>query len=367
MDGIYFPGLHIFFEKVISYIRIFKFDITIYAIVITLGFVLALFVAMKEAKRTGQNDEDYLDFFLVLIIPAIVGARLYYILFNLGRFIEPGKSFGATILDMINVRNGGLAVYGGLIAGVTAGAIFAKKKKLYFPLFGDTITMGVLVGQILGRWGNFFNREAFGAFTDGPLRMAIPVEYYSDRFLSHLTSEGIITSEMWANLETVKGVPCFTVHPTFLYEGLWNTALLIGLFLYRKHKKFDGEMSMIYIAGYGLGRFWVEALRTDSLMIGPLKVSQVVAILCVIVAVGVIIKNRLDIKRGKEPKINYVPAKEDDEDEETEDEDDIEEDSVEDEESTEIDEDLEENEEIEKEIEEIEEKDKKVDESGEED
>ena len=367
MDGIYFPGLHIFFEKVISYIRIFKFDITIYAIVITLGFVLALFVAMKEAKRTGQNDEDYLDFFLVLIIPAIVGARLYYILFNLGRFIEPGKSFGATILDMINVRNGGLAVYGGLIAGVTAGAIFAKKKKLYFPLFGDTITMGVLVGQILGRWGNFFNREAFGAFTDGPLRMAIPVEYYSDRFLSHLTSEGIITSEMWANLETVKGVPCFTVHPTFLYEGLWNTALLIGLFLYRKHKKFDGEMSMIYIAGYGLGRFWVEALRTDSLMIGPLKVSQVVAILCVIVAVGVIIKNRLDIKRGKEPKINFVPAKEDDEVEETEDEDDIEEDSAEDEESTEIEEDLEENEEIEKEFDEKEEKDEKVEESGEED
>ena len=357
MDGIYFPGLHIFFEKVISYIRIFKFDITIYAIVITLGFVLALFVAMKEAKRTGQNDEDYLDFFLVLIIPAIVGARLYYILFNLGRFIEPGKSFGATILDMINVRNGGLAVYGGLIAGVTAGAIFAKKKKLYFPLFGDTITMGVLVGQILGRWGNFFNREAFGAFTDGPLRMAIPVEYYSDRFLSHLTSEGIITSEMWANLETVKGVPCFTVHPTFLYEGLWNTALLIGLFLYRKHKKFDGEMSMIYIAGYGLGRFWVEALRTDSLMIGPLKVSQVVAILCVIVAVGVIIKNRLDIKRGKEPKINFVPVKEDDEDEEVDDDSEVDE----------IDTETSEDEEIEKEIDEIEEKDKKVDESGEED
>ncbi len=306
MEGIYFPGLGVFFDKVPSYFNIFGFKLTIYAIAITLGFVLALLVASKEAKRTGQDDESYLDFFLVLVIPAILGARIYYILFNLGRFIQPGKSFGQIVKDMINIRNGGLAVYGGLIAGVTAAYFFTRKKKLYLPLFGDTISMGVLVGQILGRWGNFFNREAFGSYSGGPLRMAIPINYFKVLTQSRLQEEGILTDEMLQNKEMVKGVSCFTVHPTFLYEGLWNLALLAFIFFYRKKKKFDGELAMIYVAGYGLGRFFIEMLRTDSLMIGPLKVSQVVAVLCVIVATAVIIKNRLDIKNGKVPKINYA-------------------------------------------------------------
>ena len=292
MDGIYFPGMHIFFKKVISEISIFKLEITMYAVIITLGFILALLVASKEGKRTGQNEEDYLDFFLVMIIPTLIGLRLYYVLFNLDRFIVEGKSAGQIFLDMINIRNGGLAVYGGLIAGTLTGFIFAKVKKINFPLFGDCIALGVLVGQILGRWGNFFNREAFGDYTSSIFRMAIPVDYYSKGFMNHMIEEGIITQKMLDNQEIVNGVSCITVHPTFLYEGVWNAILLIALFLYRKHKKFDGELAMLYVAGYGVGRFWVEALRTDSLMIGPLKVSQVVAVICVILAVGVIIYNR---------------------------------------------------------------------------
>ena len=306
MDGIYFPGIGVFFDKVPEYFDVFGFKLTIYAIVITLGFVLALLVASKEAKRTGQDDENYLDFFLVLVIPAILGARIYYILFNPGRFFQEGKSIGQTIIDLINIRNGGLAVYGGLIAGVTAAFFFTKKKKLYLPLFGDTIAMGVLVGQILGRCGNFFNREAYGAFTSGPLRMAIPINHFSIMTQSYLQENGILTEEMLQNKEMVKGVSCFTVHPTFLYEVVWNIMLLLVIFFYRKKKKFDGELSMMYVAGYGLGRFFIEALRSDSLMIGPLKISQVVAVLCVIVAMTVIIKNRLDIKNGKTPKINYA-------------------------------------------------------------
>ena len=316
MQGIYFPGFNIFFEKVLSAITILNVKIPLYAVCVTGGFILALIIASKEAQRTGQNDEDYLDFFLWLVIPAIAGARIYYIIFNHERFIQPGKSFGKTILDMVNIHNGGLAVYGGLIAGVLAGFIFAKKKRLNFPLFGDTIALGVVAAQILGRWGNFFNRECFGSYTASKFRMAIPVNYFSSGYFQTLRNEGIITSEMLSNQELVKGIACFTVHPTFLYEGLWNLALLIFLLLYRKKKKFDGELAMIYVAGYGLGRFWIEWMRTDSLMIGSLKVSQVVAAICFFLAVAVIVKNRIDIKNGKTPKVNYVPNKKTEDDSE---------------------------------------------------
>ena len=299
MDGIYFPGMHIFFKKVISEISIFKLEITMYAVIITLGFILALLVASKEGKRTGQNEEDYLDFFLVMIIPTLIGLRLYYVLFNLDRFIVEGKSAGQIFLDMINIRNGGLAVYGGLIAGTLTGFIFAKVKKINFPLFGDCIALGVLVGQILGRWGNFFNREAFGDYTSSIFRMAIPVDYYSKGFMNHMIEEGIITQKMLDNQEIVNGVSCITVHPTFLYEGVWNALLLLALFLYRKHKKFDGEMWWLYIWGYGLGRVWIESLRTDSLMVFGLniKVSQLLAALCVIAASVIIVKKRMDFMK----------------------------------------------------------------------
>jgi len=316
MQGIYFPGFNIFFEKVLSAITILNVKIPLYAVCVTGGFILALIIASKEAQRTGQNDEDYLDFFLWLVIPAIAGARIYYIIFNHERFIQPGKSLGKTILDMVNIHNGGLAVYGGLIAGVLAGFIFAKKKRLNFPLFGDTIALGVVAAQILGRWGNFFNRECFGSYTASKFRMAIPVNYFSSGYFQTLRNEGVITSEMLSNQELVKGIACFTVHPTFLYEGLWNLALLIFLLLYRKKKKFDGELAMIYVAGYGLGRFWIEWMRTDSLMIGSLKVSQVVAAICFFLAVAVIVKNRIDIKNGKTPKVNYVPNKKTEDDSE---------------------------------------------------
>ncbi|MBP3809041.1 MAG: prolipoprotein diacylglyceryl transferase [Eubacterium sp.] len=316
MQGIYFPGFNIFFEKVLSAITILNVKIPLYAVCVTGGFILALIIASKEAQRTGQNDEDYLDFFLWLVIPAIAGARIYYIIFNHERFIQPGKSLGKTILDMVNIHNGGLAVYGGLIAGVLAGFIFAKKKRLNFPLFGDTIALGVVAAQILGRWGNFFNRECFGSYTASKFRMAIPVNYFSSGYFQTLRNEGVITSEMLSNQELVKGIACFTVHPTFLYEGLWNLALLIFLLLYRKKKKFDGELAMLYVAGYGLGRFWIEWMRTDSLMIGSLKVSQVVAAICFFLAVAVIVKNRIDIKNGKTPKVNYVPNKKTEDDSE---------------------------------------------------
>ena len=304
MNGIYFPGIGISFPDVPSGITIFGFEIKFYAIIITVGFLLAGYISQREARLTGQNDEDYLDFLLVMVIPVIIGARLYYVIFNPGRFFGEGISLGTSLLRIINIRNGGLAIYGGLIVGTIVAIVFAKKKKLTMALMWDTVSMGVLVGQILGRWGNFFNREVFGEYTASAFRMAIPYGYYGINGVSYMMEKGIITEKMLDNPEIVNGVQCITVHPTFLYEGLLNLILLIVILFYRKHKKFDGEVGLIYMAGYGLCRFFVEAIRTDSLMMGPFKVSQVVAAICVIVGVGLIILNRKWIASGKEPKLH---------------------------------------------------------------
>lgn len=281
MDGIYFPGIGIRFPHVPEGITIGNFTIRFYGIVIAVGFILALLVSFKEARRTGQKEDDYLDFLLILIIPAILGARIYYILFNLDAYVQKGKGFGQTLLDMLNIRNGGLAIYGGLIAGLITAIIFTRKRHLSLPLFGDTAAMGILIGQILGRWGNFFNREAFGAYTSSVFRMAIPLGFYEKQGnLSYLVRTHVITEEMLTHTETVSGQLCITVHPTFFYEGCWNLLLLILLFCCRKHKKFDGELILLYVTGYGLGRALVETLRSDSLMIGPMKVSQLLGGIC---------------------------------------------------------------------------------------
>ena len=307
MKGIFFPGIGIYFGNVPSSFSIFGFKITLYAIAITLGYILAYTMSVWMAKRSGQEEEDYLDYLLVMVIPTIIGARLYYVIFNYKHYFVEGRGAWDTFVSIINIRIGGLAVYGGLIVGVLVAYFYTKKRKLWLPLFGDTICMGVLIGQILGRWGNFFNREAFGGYTNSFFRMAIPLQYFEENFsMKYLTSNNILTDEMLNNLETVRDMSCVTVHPAFLYEGLWNLALLIFLFIYKKHKKFDGEMGLMYLAGYGFGRFFVEALRSDSLMIGPLKISQIVAILCVVGSIGLIVYNRINIKKGKEPKLHLV-------------------------------------------------------------
>ena len=299
MNGIYFPGLGINLSDVPDGFTIFGFEIKFYGLIIAIGFVLALKIAMSQAEKTGLSEENYIDYFLWMIIPTILGARIYYILFNLKEYVGEGISFGESLRRMIDIRNGGLAIYGGIIAGVLVSWIFTKKKKICLPQFADNITYGILIGQIMGRWGNFFNREVFGSYTNSFFRMAIPVQYYENKgSLSYLQSTGVITDEMLKNTEIVNGQECITVVPSFLLEGLWNLGILIFLFWYRKRKKFDGELSMIYILGYGVGRFLIEGNRTDSLMVGPLKVSQVVAILCVVTALAVLIRNYMKLRAG---------------------------------------------------------------------
>ena len=300
MDGIYFPGIGISFSNVPEGFTIFGFQIKFYGLIIAIGFVLALIIAGREGRHTGLGDDDYLDYWLWMIIPTILGARIYYILFNLKEYVGEGISFGESLRRMIDIRNGGLAISGGIIAGVLVSWICTRKKKIYLPQFADNITYGILIGQIMGRWGNFFNREVFGEYTSGFLRMGIPVDYLKSRgTMSYYQSNGIVTDTMLQNTEMINGQECITVMPSFLLEGMWNLALLIFLFLYRKRKKFDGELSMIYILGYGIGRFIIEGNRTDSLMIGPLKVSQVVAIFCIVTGLAVLIRNYWKLHSGK--------------------------------------------------------------------
>ena len=300
MYDIRFPHLGITFHDVKTGFTIFGFEVKFYGLIIGLGFLLAYLWVAHEAKRTKQDPELYLDAFLWLVIPAIVGARIYYVLFNAKEYFVKGQGFWTTVKGIINIRNGGLAIYGGLIAGIITVIVFARKKKANIFLILDTASMGILIGQILGRWGNFFNREAFGEYTDSLFAMQIPTDFFVRHgSLRSMIENGIITEKMAQNVVTYDTMQWISVHPTFLYESLWNLVLFIFLFIYRKHKKFDGELILLYIWGYGLGRVWIEALRSDSLMFfgTGLKVSQLLAMLCVVVASVIIVKKRLDYMR----------------------------------------------------------------------
>ncbi len=300
MNGIYFPGMGIGFDNVPTGITIFGLEIKFYGILIAIGFFSAYMIARYLGKKSGLDEELYMDYLILLIPCALIGARLYYVIFNFGNFSDP--SVVKTLWNIVNFRNGGLAVYGGLILGVVAAIIYTKKKNVEFFMFSDTIAYGILVGQILGRWGNFFNREAFGAYTSSFIRMALPLDYFKNEgSLTYLERTDIISNQMLLNTEVVKGNECITVYPTFLLEGMWNLAVLIFLIVYYKHRKVSGEISLFYVILYGVGRFIVEALRTDSLMIGPLKISQIVAVFCVVGGIAGFVYLRLkSVKKQEE-------------------------------------------------------------------
>lgn len=293
ITDIRFPNLGIVLKEVGDGISLGGFEIKYYGMIIATGFLLGLFFAMKEAKRTGQDPEMYLDFLLCMVIPAIVGARLYYVIFSWDYYKED-------LMRIFRIREGGLAIYGGVIAGIIVLILFAKIRKQSFLKMTDTICMSLLIGQILGRWGNFFNREAFGGFTDGIFAMQIPVDYFRETGrIYEIAQTGLLEKTTEAVIQGTS-VTCIQVHPTFLYESLWNLGLLLIIFLYRKHKKFDGELFAMYLAGYGAGRFWIESLRVDQLQIGTtgLAVSQLLSGALAVAAVGTILYQRRKQKRA---------------------------------------------------------------------
>ena len=258
-----FPNLGIYLKNVGKSIDLFGIEIAYYGIIIGTAILLGFWIAAREAKRTGQNPENYLDMGIIGVIAGIVGARLYYVIFSWDMYKD-------NLLDIFNLREGGLAIYGGVIAAVISVLVLAKVKHLSAPQIFDTIAMALLNGQMLGRWGNFFNREAFGGYTDSLFARRLPLD---------AVRSSDVTEQMRRHIERIDGVSYIQVHPTFLYESLWCMVLLIILFAYRKHKKYEGELFLMYLFGYGLGRFWIEGLRTDQLLLPGvgIAVSQLLA------------------------------------------------------------------------------------------
>ncbi len=267
-----------------------------YGIIITLAMIVGFTVAYRKSKFEGINSDHVFDLAIYLIIAAIVGARLYYVIMKPETF----KSF----YDVIAIWNGGLAIYGGVIAGAATIFIFTKVKRIKTAKLLDIAAPGLIIGQAIGRWGNFFNAEAYGDVTTLPWRMCSP------QIASEMLGKGQITADQ--QLEMLAGT--LGVHPTFLYESLWNIVGFILIMSFYKRKKYDGAPTLWYLVWYGFGRFFIEGLRTDSLYLlegvlgQTVRVSQAVAALCVVGGVVLMIICGIRAKRAKQDALEYAPV-----------------------------------------------------------
>ena len=244
-------------------ISVFGFDLYLYGLFITLGFILAGLYIYKRRSILSLTQDNVLDLIILAVPCGIVGARIYYAIFNFSDYFGPGRW-----LNIFKVREGGLAVYGGVIGGAIAFYVYSRVKKVPVGKLLDAAGFGLLIGQAVGRWGNFFNREAFGSVTGAPWKMGL----------------------------TINAVTRY-VHPTFLYESLWNIVGLILMHIYSKKRKakYYGQYFLFYVAWYGFGRFMIEGIRTDSLFIpgSDIRVSQLLAALSFLAAVALLIRNHL--------------------------------------------------------------------------
>ena len=221
---------------------IFGIDVMWYGILMAIGMILGTLIALKEAKRVGIKEDNILDLAIIAIPVGLLCARLYYVIFN-------WEYYASNPSQVFNFRGGGMAIHGALIGGVVAGYLFSRYKKINFFKLADTVIIGMPLAQSIGRWGNFINKEAHGGPTNLP----------------------------WGIM--VDGVK---VHPTFLYESIWDFGIFVFLWMFRKKKSYEGQIIVLYAILYSLGRFFIEGLRTDSLMIGPLRMAQVISLVGVI-------------------------------------------------------------------------------------
>ena len=268
---IWFPNLGIWFQRVPRYIlSIGGFEIYWYAVFVVLGIICAAGIAFIYAHKTGQKVSDYLDLLLLGIVLAFIGLRLYYMIFNWDSY--RGRNFFTAFFD---IRGGGLAIYGGILGALLAGFIISKRKKIPISTITDTAGPSLALGQAIGRFGNFTNREAFGGYTDNLFAMRIRV----DQAGSPIAGLPIQPHEFGGAI-----IEYIQVHPTFLYESVFNFLLVAALVIYRPHRRFQGELIFLYMVAYGAARFFIEGLRTDQLMFfnTSIPASQVVSILFVI-------------------------------------------------------------------------------------
>lgn len=270
--SINFPHLGIHLEHVGKTVHVLGIDIAYYGIVIALSMIMGVGLILREVRRTGQDEDFYLNMLILSILIGVAGARAYYVFFS-------WENYKDNLWEIFNTRGGGLAIYGGILFGVTTACVYSRKRKVPLGQMTDTACLGLVLGQILGRWGNFFNREAFGGYTDNLFAMQLPVD---------AVRKSEITSQMWEHVQNIQGVDYIQAHPTFLYESLWNALVLAFLLWFRSRKKFQGQVFCLYLIGYGVGRFWIEGLRTDQLTFSvggaQIAVSQMLSL---ILAIGV--------------------------------------------------------------------------------
>lgn len=286
MNGtdIAFPNLGIYLNNVPDGFSVFGFRIALYGVIIGIGVLSGVLMAAYVAKRENMNPDLVWDFAIYAIVFSIMGARIYYVIFQWDMYKDNPVS-------VFNLRNGGLAIYGAVIAAFLTLFVYTRVKKQSFLQLVDVCVPGLILGQAIGRWGNFTNREVFGGYTDNLLAMRLPIAAVRERD---------ITEQLKVHI--IEGTNYIQVHPTFLYECLWNLALLCLMLVYQKHKKFKGEIWLLYLGGYGLGRFWIEGIRTDQLYLTgtTIPVSQLIAIICVVVAVVADITVRIRMRNGQE-------------------------------------------------------------------
>lgn len=234
-----------------------------YGIIISTAFVIGILLAYKRAEKVGLNPDHIINMVTLVIPAAIIGARIYYVIFEWQNYV-------ANPLEAFAVWHGGLAIHGGLIGGILAGYFYVRKYKLSVWQIADICAPSVVLGQAIGRWGNFMNQEAHG----GPV---------SAEFISNFPQ--FIQNQMFINGQYY--------HPTFLYESLWNFSIFAFLFFYWTKKRFQGEIALLYLGLYSLGRYFIEGLRTDSLMVGPIRVAQLVSLTLILISIiGIYLRNR---------------------------------------------------------------------------
>lgn len=276
INDIAFPHLGIYLENIPKSFSVFGFQIAFYGLIIGLGVICGVLMAVHIAKLEKMDSDIIWDFAIYAVIFSVIGARLYYVIFSWDLYKN-------NLLSIFNTRQGGLAIYGGVLGAFATLFVYCRIKKLSPYQIGDCGVYGLVLGQIIGRWGNFFNREAFGSFTDSLFAMRLPLDAVRTKDIAQSHLDGM--AQMASDGAVVNFIQ---VHPTFLYEGVWNLCLLLVMLFWHRHKKYHGQMCLVYLGGYGLGRFFVEGLRTDQLLIPhtQIAVSQVLAIVMFVFAVA---------------------------------------------------------------------------------
>ena len=299
MPDIWFPYLGIEITDLSkNAFTIGNFSVAWYGIIIALGVLAGLMLARRLAKKSGQDPELYVDFLIYALIFSIIGARLYYVAFSWDQYADDWTS-------IFNLRNGGLAIYGGVIGAIATAYIYCKAKHYSLRELLDTAMPGLILGQAIGRWGNFFNQEAFGGYTDSIFAMRLNTE-----------TAAYTTWDLLDKAVSASGVTYIQVHPTFLYESVWCLIVLAVMLFVWKHRKFKGQVACTYMIGYGIGRAFIELLRTDQLILWKTSVPVSVLVSAVLVLLGIVIylflahKHKIEVQKVELADVSFAPEAE---------------------------------------------------------